>query len=398
MLINCPECNVQISDKSEFCIHCGYPFKKKKRRPRKYKRLPNGFGQITELKNTNLRNKFRAMVTVGKKPDGKPICKLLKPNAYFKTYNEAYAALVEYNKDPYSLEPSITVLQLYERWSEAYFKTIQPSSIRSVTAAWDKCGLIYNMEVKAVRAVHMKVCIDSAPTPNIKSRIKSVFNLMFDYAVEVDLITKNYARTFNISENIIREIEGSKKDHISFTEKEMINLWKNTDNYTVCIILIQCYTGLRPQELCTMKMANIVLEGDNKYFMKGGMKTKAGKNRTIPICRRILPVLLRIYNLAKKNECENLVNCFDPDNRHNYTTMTYDKYQYRFKTVIEELGLDPKHRPHDPRKHFVTMAKQYGVDEYAIKRIIGHAISDITESIYTDRDLDWLLSEINKIE
>lgn len=28
MLIKCPECNKDISDKSEVCIHCGYPLKK----------------------------------------------------------------------------------------------------------------------------------------------------------------------------------------------------------------------------------------------------------------------------------------------------------------------------------------------------------------------------------
>ena len=28
MLINCPECGKEISDKSDKCIHCGYPIKK----------------------------------------------------------------------------------------------------------------------------------------------------------------------------------------------------------------------------------------------------------------------------------------------------------------------------------------------------------------------------------
>lgn len=28
MLIKCPECNKEISDKAEVCIYCGYPFKK----------------------------------------------------------------------------------------------------------------------------------------------------------------------------------------------------------------------------------------------------------------------------------------------------------------------------------------------------------------------------------
>lgn len=66
-------------------------------------RLPNGFGQISELKGRNLRNPFRAMVTVGTDESGRPICRTLKPKGYFKTYNEAYAALVEYNRNPYDL-------------------------------------------------------------------------------------------------------------------------------------------------------------------------------------------------------------------------------------------------------------------------------------------------------
>ena len=76
-------------------------------------RLPNGFGQISEIKNKNLRNRFRVMVTVGKTETGKPIAKLLKPVSYFPTYNEAYAALIEYNKNPYDLDKTITMKELY---------------------------------------------------------------------------------------------------------------------------------------------------------------------------------------------------------------------------------------------------------------------------------------------
>ena len=95
-----------------------------KRKPRaknnKRRRLPNGFGQITEIKTNNLRKPFRAMVTVGKTAEGKPICRPLKPESYFLTYNDAYAALVEYNKNPYDLEPSIAVKELYVKWTEEY--------------------------------------------------------------------------------------------------------------------------------------------------------------------------------------------------------------------------------------------------------------------------------------
>lgn len=89
MIIKCIECGLQVSDKAILCPHCGFPMqpnavgkytRKKKGRPK----LPNGFGQISEIKNRNLRNRFRVMVTVGKTSEGKPISKLLKPNAYLK--------------------------------------------------------------------------------------------------------------------------------------------------------------------------------------------------------------------------------------------------------------------------------------------------------------------------
>ena len=112
MLIQCPECDLQVSDKANTCPHCGYPLKpdakpKSSRKPNKRRRLPNGFGQISEIKGRNLRNPFRAMVTVGKDKNGKPICKPLKPESYFPTYNDAYTALVEFNKNPYHSQGTV---------------------------------------------------------------------------------------------------------------------------------------------------------------------------------------------------------------------------------------------------------------------------------------------------
>lgn len=59
--------------------------------------------------------------------------------------------------------------------------------------------------------------------------------------------------------------------------------------------------------------------------------------------------------------------------------------------------LKMKHSPHDPRKYFITLCKNCGMDEYAIKYIVGHSIDDITEKVYTERELDWFKKEIEKI-
>lgn len=412
MLIKCPECELQVSDKAISCPHCGYPLQpgtkqKQNRKSNKRRRLPNGFGQISEIKNRNLRNPFRAMVTVGKTSTGRPICRPLKPDSYFPTYNDAYTALIEYNKNPYDLEPSITVKQLYDRWTDEYFKTLKSdSSSRTISSAWAYCSSVYDMRASDVRARHIKGCMDEGitiingkekhPTAGVKARIKSMFNLMLDYALEYEIVERNYARTFNVSDDIIKEKEQAKRGHIPFTDEELQILWNHVeDTKYVDVILIQSYSGWRPQELGLLRLENINL--DDWTFM-GGMKTEAGTNRVVPIHPKIRHLITQKYKEAESLGSEYLINCTDATTHRSNIRFTYDKYQKRFVKIRDELKLNPQHRPHDGRMQFVTAAKKYGVDEYAIKYMVGHAINDMTEKVYTKRNIDWLKEEIEKIK
>lgn len=410
MLTQCPECELPVSDKANACPHCGYPLKpsEKQKRPRKSnkrRRLPNGFGQISEIKNRNLRNPFRAMVTVGKTPDGKPICKPLKPESYFATYNDAYAALVEYNKNPYDLEPSITMQELYDKWLPEYEKTVK--STKSATSAWAYCSGVYKMRVMDIRARHVKGCMEEGvavirgkeqhPTATMKNQIKSLFNMLLDYALEDELVDRNYSRTFNLTEETVKEIQSVKKEHIAFTDEEMDLLWANASSKQgVDILLIQCYSGWRPQELGLLELKDVDLEN---WTFQGGMKTDAGENRVVPIHSRIQDLVLRKYQEAEALGSPYLLNWADPNSRNRKNLkLTYSRYQKAFERIRDELKLDPNHRPHDGRTHFVTTAKRYGVDEYAIKYMVGHKISDITEKVYTRREFAWLREEIEKIK
>lgn len=410
MLTQCPECELPVSDKATACPHCGYPLKpsEKQKRPRKSnkrRRLPNGFGQISEIKNRNLRNPFRAMVTVGKTPDGKPICKPLKPESYFPTYNDAYAALVEYNKNPYDLEPSITMQELYDKWLPEYEKTVK--STKSATSAWAYCSGVYKMRVMDIRARHVKGCMEEGvavirgkeqhPTATMKNQIKSLFNMLLDYALEYELVDRNYSRTFNLTEETVKEIQSVKKEHIAFTDEEMDLLWANASSKQgVDILLIQCYSGWRPQELGLLELKDVDLEN---WTFQGGMKTDAGENRVVPIHSRIQDLVLRKYQEAEALGSPYLLNWADPNSRNRKNLkLTYSRYQKAFERIRDELKLDPNHRPHDGRTHFVTTAKRYGVDEYAIKYMVGHKISDITEKVYTRREFAWLREEIEKIK
>lgn len=106
------------------------------------------------------------MVTTGKDSRGKLIVSPLKPESYFETYNEAYAALLEYNRNPYDLNDRITVKELYERWTAEYFKTLNAdSSARTIQNAWLYCSSIYDMRAMDLRARHIKSVIPNEKYP-----------------------------------------------------------------------------------------------------------------------------------------------------------------------------------------------------------------------------------------
>lgn len=409
MLIKCPECDLQVSDRAFACPHCGYPLKEQlrpvKKSTRKRRRLPNGFGQISEIKGQNLRKPFRAMVTVGKTPKGKPICKLLKPEAFFETYNDAYAALVEYNRNPFDLDTSMTMAELFEKWKEDYVKSGKKErSLQAMTYAWDYCAPLHSMRVKDIRSRHIQGCIENGEaivngikkeaSPGTKNRMKSLLNLIMDYAVQYEITDKNYARIYKLPISIQRELRQAEKHHIPFSDEEINEIWKHASQIECSdMVLIQCYSGWRPMELCTIKLKDVDLEN---WTFTGGMKTEAGTNRVVPIHSRIREFVKKRYDEAVAIESDVL---FNHENRYGvYVPFSYNQYKQAFDSLKEKLDLDPRHKPHDCRAHFITTAKNVGMDEYAIKHIVGHLISDVTERVYTQRPIEWLRDEIEKIK
>ncbi|MBP5461558.1 MAG: tyrosine-type recombinase/integrase [Lachnospiraceae bacterium] len=409
MLTKCPECGLPVSDKAISCPHCGYPMKndKKKsaRKKPKRRRLPNGFGQISELKGQNLRKPFRAMVTIGKTDEGKPICKLLQPQAYFETYNDAYQALMKYNKDPYIFTNNITVGELYGKWSEQHFRIISKGAAANINAAWKYCDTVKNIKLVDLRARHIKYCMDEGcyevagktkyPTPNMKNVIKVMFNQMLDYAIEYEMIDKNYARNFSVSKEDRKKMEENRERHIPYSDEEIKKLWENINTIEIVdVILIQCYTGWRPKELEIMKLSDVDLE---LGIMRGGVKTKAGKNRIVPIHSKIYELVRKRCEDSRSKGSEYFITMVKK-NGGGIRPFNYEYFQSRMNLVKEALALNTNHRPHDGRAHFITQAKKYHMDEYAIKRIVGHEIKDLTEDVYTTRNIEWLKEEIEKIK
>lgn len=353
-------------------------------RTRKHMKLPNGFGQITKIRG-NLRKPYRVMTTVGISAEGRPICKILKPQGYFETYNEAYYALMEHHKNPYDVSQDTTFAELFEEWIKLKADTVSEGRLRLLKSTFKNLSDLHNMPMREIKPRIIRAQMDKfSYLVRGPKDVKTLLNLVFDYAIENEVVEKNYAREIRSNTKIE---EGT--HHISFEDEEISVLWSHSDKDPVKMILVQCYTGMRPGELVNLKAENIFLD-ENKIVT--GSKSDAGRNRQIPIHPCILEFMKHfLKNSSGKNFGFLFCDSFSEKVR-------IESYRTSFKEVIEKYQLNPEHKCHDPRKFFVTTAKKYQLDEYAIKRIVGHKIKDLTEKVYTERSFDWLYSEICKIK
>ena len=174
-----------------------------------------------------------------------------------------------------------------------------------------------------------------------------------------------------------KELSG-RKEKTAFTPEDIMLIKSEVGNSVAADILYySIFSGWRPSEAIELLPENVNI---HIGFVNGGKKTTAGRNRVVPVHPEIVSILKRYANNKGRLFGVNL----------------YQTYLTRFNELMEHLGISG-HTPHDARRTFVTMAKSAGMDEYALKKIVGHAISDITEAVYTDRPLSWLQGEMNKI-
>lgn len=85
---------------------------------------------------------------------------------------------------------------------------------------------------------------ETHPSPSTESKIRSLFNIMFDYTLEYEIVPMNYARTFEISGDAIVEIKKNGKGHFPFIGDETKVLWQNIDSVEFADwVFTQCCMG-----------------------------------------------------------------------------------------------------------------------------------------------------------
>ena len=337
---------------------------------------PNGYGSVFKLSG-NRRRSWCARVTSGWTDDGKQKYKII---GYFVERSEAMIALAKYNDSPYDVDnKNITFSEIYQMWSKEKFPKMSNSTVKGHTTAYNKCSKLYDMKFKQIRKMHMQRAIDENGhlSYQTQSKIKVLCSHLFKFAIENDITDKDYSQFLEIKEMT------TTVERLPFSNEEIEKLWNNIDVPYVDTLLIMIYSGMRIGELLKVKHTDIDIE--NRIII-GGLKTKAGKNRAIPIHHRILPIITELMN---KNEEYLLLSVKGKQ-------ISYNNYILRiFPPIMKHLQMS--HLPHDCRHTTATMLDNAGVSSTTVKKILGHSASDVTERVYTHKTYKQLVEAIDKI-
>lgn len=385
-LTTCPECTGKVSDKAILCPHCGFPIQSKTIPLPSYrrgkKRRANGSGTIVRLSG-NRRNPYQVRVNTHLDDRGYPVFDVV---GTFPDQVSADIALAEYNKNPYDPKNrKKTFKEVFEEWYKwKYKKPVdsiekKTSSQYCCSAAFNHCQKLHTMIISEMSALELQSILDQEDlSHSMLEHIKTMFNQMYKYALQFEIVSKNWSEFAKI---------GKKDDTecgVPFTNAEINLLWKNKNKPFVDTILIYCYSGWRINELAKMPLEDIDLV--NKTFT-GGLKNRYSRNRTVPIHSKIFDMVADRYNPKFKS----LI----------YHDGTNDigeaEYRKQFNQALVDCGIADPHTPHDCRHTCNTMLDNAGANRIARYIIMGHAGKDINERIYTHKDIAQLREAIEKI-
>lgn len=339
-------------------------------------RQANGTGSVFKLSGKR-RRPWAVRITAGWTDDGKQIFKYL---SYHEKKVDAIKALAQYNTNPYDVESSkATFEDIYDKWSEAAYKTLSVSSVKTYKSAYKNTTKIQKMVFRDLRTNALQDVVDKIDSASMARMTKFLFQKMYTYALENDIVEKDYSQYVKL----LQKKEAKEKSPFSFNEIK--TMWDKVDTVEYAdLVVILLYTGMRIGELLDMTKDNIHLE---ERYMVGGSKTEAGKNRVIPIHKKIIPL---IEKRMEKSKSEYLfTNTLGKK-------LTYALFMSKYWGMILPY-LDGNRTPHDTRHTFISRMDSLGVSRITIQRIVGHSNKETTE-IYIHKSLDELLEAVDMLD
>lgn len=345
-------------------------------------RNPNGYGSVVRM-GGNRRRPYWVRKTTGFNEKGHPIYLTI---GYTATREEGNILLAEYNKNPWDVDGAvITLKELYEKWLDLKAHKLSKSNQGNLKAAYNHVKSLEDMKYRNIKSYQMQETIDKCGKgSSTQAAIKNLWNHLDKFALELDVINKMY------SPLLTRE-STPETTRDRFSDEEIVKIWSVYNDYKegrtveysnvdmIDTVLILLYTGFRISEFLSLKTADVNLfEGT----FKGGIKTKAGKNRIVPIHSEIMPLVKERYNAS---------NTFLISSKDG-AEIKYNEYKGMWDKLMSDMGINKQ--IHECRHTFESVLDSNGANRRCIDLIMGHKSQDTGNRVYNHKTLNELREAI----
>ena len=385
----CRKCKRETPSDALFCPYCGvslYPGKN----TRKKKTRPNGAGSVYKDGTT-----WTAQYTKGYKiviRDGKPRKQpIYARKKGFKRHKDALDYLPELKKNVLSAgekpeKVKLTMQQIYDLWMPTHETKVGKSTMDCYKAAWKYFVPLHNMTFSEIDIDDLQECLDDCSKgKRTKENMKALAGLLMKYAIPRHQTDMNYAEFLHTGNDAKGTRPAFTNEQIKKID-EQIGITPHAED-VMCLI----YTGFRPTELFSLTKQDY-----QDGVLYGGIKTEAGKNRAVPVSKKIEPYILQ----KMQSEC---IFLFPKDDGSQMSANYFrDNYFYQ---VLDAAGIQPMptqenpayYVPYSCRHTFANMLKNVPGSDKDKAGLIGHEDYNTTKKHYQSVELEALKSIINQL-
>ena len=360
----CKKCKKEIPEESKFCNYCGT----KQVRERSPKKRGNSQGTVYKDKNGT----WIADYTIGWDDVDGVLRRRRRKKRGFATKNEALAYLPNLKQDLPQQDMNVKFKDLYKKWMDRHQEKVVQSTINCYKSAYKYFSSLYYVEIAKIRTEHMQKCIDECPHgKRTKENMKALGTSLWRYAMQLDIVDRNYAEYLYIKKE-------EQEEKVAFSKEHLDIMWANVERVpNIKYVLVLCYTGMRLSEMLGAMTESY--DPEEGYFITG-VKTAAGKNRVITIS----PKIRRFFDDFGQG-------------KHLFTELSAKKFRNDlFYPALQEVGLDALDKkgdhiytPHCCRHTFATLMKNVDAPATDKQKLIGHAKFEMTAH-YTHTDIGSL--------
>lgn len=376
----CQKCGIDLPETFAFCPMCGKSVAKQEKKRR---RRANGEGSVIRRGKS-----YSIRITTGwELKDGRAVQQFAEKGGFKsqKAAMEYMPKLREEASRPHSSYEKITFEELYDKLIERHAKRVSKSTMGCYVSAHKHFSEIYSLPFAELNTEDWQLCIDDCPNGiRTKQNMKALGTLMYKLAAELRVFGVNTETNF-ASLVWLPTDDRESRQPFTLEELEKIKAGASAGIRYADWILAMCYTGFRPSEFLALKKDSFDAE---RWTLRGGAKTEAGKNRIVPVHPLIRSIIAK--QMISPGEYLFSVHRDKP-------TMLDNFRQACFYPALEALGIQsvpkprekPERTPYSTRHTFATLMKSVKGSDKDKAALMGHTSFEMTLH-YQHEDYDSL--------